>query len=107
MPAGFLRERIAIEQESNASDGQGGSTISWTNVCTIWGRVSPIRGREVQQGAQVQDETMHRITIRYRTDITPKMRAVWGSRIMNIREVINPDEHKKYLQLTVDENVGT
>ena len=50
---------------------------------------------------------MHRITIRYRTDITPKMRVVWGSRIMNIREVINPDEHKKYFQLTVDENVGT
>ena len=49
---------------------------------------------------------MHRITIRYRTDITPKMRAVWGSRIMNIREVINPDEQKKYLQLTVEENVG-
>lgn len=107
MPAGFLRERIRIEQESNVSDGQGGSTLSWTEVDTVWSRVSPVRGREVLQGQQVQDETMHRITIRYRTDITPKMRVVWRGRIMNIREVINPDEHKKYLQLTVDENVGT
>jgi SPP1 family predicted phage head-tail adaptor len=106
MPAGLLRERIAIEQESNVSDDQGGSTLSWTNVCTIWGRVSPVRGREALQGMQVQDETMHRITIRYRTDITPKMRVVWGSRIMNIREVTNPDEHKKYLQLMVEDNVG-
>jgi SPP1 family predicted phage head-tail adaptor len=106
MPAGLLRERIAIEQESNVSDGQGGSTLSWTNVCTIWARISPLRGMERLQSMQVQDETVRRITIRYRTDITPKMRAVWGSRIMNIREVINPDEHKKYLQLMVEDNVG-
>ena len=106
MPAGVLRERIQIQQESNVSDGQGGSALSWTEVDTVWARVSPIRGAERLQGMQVQDETVRRITIRYRTDITPKMRVVWGSRIMNIREVINPDEHKKYLQLTVEDNVG-
>ena len=107
MPAGPLRERIAIEQESNVSDGQGGSTLSWTNVCTVFARVSPLRGQERLQAMQVQDETVHKITIRFRDDITPKMRVVWRSRIMNIRDVTNPDEKKKYLQLTVEDNVGT
>jgi SPP1 family predicted phage head-tail adaptor len=106
MPAGPLRERITIQQESNVSDGQGGSTLSWTEVDTVWGCVSPLRGAERLQSMQVQDETIHKITIRFRDDITPKMRVVWRGRIMNIREVINPDEHKKYLQLTVEDNVG-
>lgn len=106
MPVGQMRERVIIQQESNVSDGMGGVTLGWSAVATVWARVAPLRGMEAQQARQVQDVQSYKVTMRYRSDVTPKMRLVWGSKTLNIRAVINPDEKSRYSELLCDEGVG-
>ena len=49
----------------------------------------------------------HRVTIRHRDGVTPKMRLKFGTRILNIRAVINAGERNRTLELLCEEGVGT
>ena len=106
MRAGTMREKVTIEREIGVSDGQGGKSLIWQLVARVCARVEPLRGREALQAMQVQDSQLYRVTIRYRSDVVPKMRLVWGARTLNIRAVANLDEHRIYLELTAEAGVG-
>ena len=107
MSAGRLRERLIIQSESSTPDGGGGYAVSWVNVVTAWGSVKPQRGGESLDAMQVRDTVLYDVTIRYRTGVIPKQRIAWGSRIFNIRAVMNKDERERYLTLVCEEGVGT
>ena len=107
MTAGALRERITIQSEASTPDGGGGFTAGWVDVVTVFASVSPQRGGEALEAMQVRDTQLYDVVIRYRTDITSKQRVIWGSRIFNIRAVMNKDERDKYLTLVCEEGVGT
>ena len=49
----------------------------------------------------------HRVTIRHRDAVTAKMRLKFGTRILNIRAVVNPSERNRTLELLCEEGVGT
>ena len=55
----------------------------------------------------VETPVTHRVTIRHRDGVTPKMRLKFGARILNIRAVINPAERNRTLELLCEEGVGT
>ncbi len=107
MSAGKLRERITIQSETTTPDGGGGYTASWTNVATVWARVTPTRGNEALEAMQMRDTQLYDITIRYRNDVLPKNRVLWGSIELNIRAVANKDERDRYLTLVCERGVGT
>lgn len=103
MAAGELKHRIAIQGITRTADGQGGYTEAWSDVVTVWAKIEALSGRELWQAQQVQSAVTHRITIRYRSDITPAMRIKYGARYFNVDAVINPDEGKEQLQLLCKE----
>ena len=101
-----LRQRITIEEPTETPDGAGGYTTSWSTLTSIWAHIEPLSrssGNERFVEGQLQDRTRWRIAIRYRDDITPKMRAVYGSRLFNIRAVIDPDGMQRELVLIAEE----
>ena len=107
--AGGLRERVTIEQETITDDGMGGGALSWseiTHVPTIWARIAPIRGSERLQAQQLQSPLSHTVTIHYRTDLTTKMRLLWGSTALNIRSVYH-DEKRRHTMLDCEQGVAT
>lgn len=107
MTAGKLRERITIQSETSTPDGGGGYTVGWNNVATVFAQVKPQRGKEALEAMQMRDTQLYDVVIRYRADVTPKHRISWGSRIFNIRAVMNKDERDRYLTLVCEEGVGT
>lgn len=109
MRAGKLRHRITIQSESETADGAGGYGLAWTDLATVWASVEPLSGRELRQADQVQDETTHQVTIRYRSDVVPigKYRISFGTRRFNVTSVINPDERNVSLTLMCEEGVPT
>jgi len=107
MTTGALRERIIIQSESLTPDGLGGFSTAWIDDVTLWAQIKPKTGREALEAMQVRNMQMYDVIIRYRTGITPKQRISWGSRIFNIRAVMNKDEREKYLTLVCEEGVGT
>lgn len=99
MRAGLLRQEVTISQESQAADSQGGYALSWTTVATVYGEVRDLSTRELLQAQQAENSAAVGITIRYRTDVTAKMRAVVGSTVFNILGVRDPDGRSRMLVL--------
>lgn len=77
MRAGRLRHRVNIQQPTETRDAYGELQSSWasldTNVpCEIRG----LRTREFIEAAGTESDVTHEIRLRFRTDLTPKMRLV-------------------------------
>ena len=81
-----MDRRIAIQQYSVTRSGSGHETKTWTTLATVWAEVRQKSGREYFGANQVVDEVDTLFIIRYRSDVTPKMRIVYNGRNYNIRE---------------------
>jgi len=103
MRAGKLRHRVIIEQVTSTDDGYGGRSDAWATFATVWASVKPLRGHEYFQAQQMQAKVTHKVKIRYLQGVTHKMRVKYGSRILNIVSVINPDEKSRELVLMCEE----
>lgn len=91
MRAGQLRHRIKIERDAG-TDSNGYHVEDWQ---TLVDRLPAERmqtggGEVIRGGIQVQASTTHVYRIRYRTDVTSKMRIIDGSQTINITVVRDP-----------------
>jgi len=72
-----LSERVAIQQTSTSSDGQGGRTTSWSTLATVYAKVQPLNSREAIQARAVASEVAYRVLLRFRSDVDATMRLLW------------------------------
>lgn len=103
MQAGKLDKRVTLQQLNRTADGAGGWEEVWANVATVWARVSPLRGGERYEAQRVQANLSHKVTIRHRAGTTPAMRILYGTRVLQITAVIDPDERHEVLELLCEE----
>ncbi|WP_422363178.1 phage head closure protein [Pyruvatibacter mobilis] len=98
---GTLRERVSIQERSETSDGGGGVSFTWANIDTnptVSARVEPLRGFEQLQGLGLQGRVTHRVTLRYRSDVTIGNRFLWGTTGLEVKSPgINEDERSRYV----------
>lgn len=104
---GGLRHRVVIQEETPTADTGGGYANAWATVATMWCNVEPASGREVFQAQQLQKNVSHRITTRYRTDISTANRLLWGSRTFNVRAVLTTAERNRYTLVLAEEGPAT
>ncbi len=107
---GRLRERVTVQRAARDADAGGGAVVTWTPLAhapTVWARIEPLSGAEALQAMKLQARVTHRVTLRWRDDVTAAMRLVCGARTLNIRAVTNPDERRRYLELLCEEGVAT
>jgi SPP1 family predicted phage head-tail adaptor len=107
MPSiGSRRERITIRSFTSTGDGMGGLTVTWADYVTnLAAGGGPLEGREKYAAQAVNAQLSHRWDIRYRKDITPKMRVVWGSSTQEIVAVL-PGKRRDNVTLECEEIVG-
>lgn len=77
--SGRLRHRIAIQYQSETQDQVTGEvTYTWVNLTAkkLSAEISPASAREFIASAALQSEIIARIVIRWRDDVTTKMRIV-------------------------------
>jgi SPP1 family predicted phage head-tail adaptor len=104
MRAGQLRHRVTIQQDTAASDGQGGRTVtSGTLVANLPAQVEPLSGRELLQAQAIGSQVSYRVRLRFREDITPRMRVVlpstFGGATLQIHAVRIEDGQRQALVL--------
>jgi len=115
MSVGSMRSKLELQSYSASSDGGGSSTLTWSKVATIYGRIQPSRANESLFGDQLREVLTHVIVVRHRNNVTTKNRLVQtfirnGSQItrtFNVKGVLNPDNKFKYLHLGCEEGVPT
>lgn len=106
MKIGKLRQRVAIQNFIATRDSFGAEVPAWTDVATVWASVTPVSGKEYFASGQVNAEVSTKITLRYRSGITPKMRAVFEDRTFEIISVLNFEERDIELNLMCKESVA-
>lgn len=99
MDAGRLNQRVTLRSKAVTQDVWGAPVETWSDVDTVWAAVEPLSGREFFAAAQVQAEQLTRITIRYRTGVTPAMLVAHGARRYDVQAVIDWRERHEFLQL--------
>jgi SPP1 family predicted phage head-tail adaptor len=86
--AGDLGRRLTIEQYTEAQDAYGEAIKTWVVLDTVWAQMTPVRGSERYVAQQVSGEAEMRFRIRYRSDVTDKMRLYCEDVYYNITAVL-------------------
>lgn len=107
MRSGKLRHRVTIKEKSVSQNAFGEEVITWTDVVTLWARISPLRGREYIEARQVQADVTTKIVTRHYPGIGPSMRVVHNGRTFEIvAPPINPDERDIQMELLCREEIN-
>ena len=77
--AGKLDRRIVIQSETIARDDFGGEDPTWSTLATVWAGIEYRSGTETNEADQMVSMNKIMFTIRYRTDITARMRIYYNS----------------------------
>jgi len=104
MPAAPYRHRVTIQAVTLIFDAMGGWEETWADLATVWARVEALKGDEYFAAAQMQNSGSHRVTMRYRADLTPTHRLIFEGRTLDIEAVL-PDERKSRLVIMCTEQV--
>lgn len=97
-----LNQRVTIQQTQNVSDGQGGQTVTWKTLATVYAEVRPINNFTTERnlGQQVYAAAGYRLTIRARNDIKAGMRILWKNHVLLIASW---QENEQMLELLAHE----
>ncbi len=106
MRAGRLQARITIQEQATTQDAYGENTGTWSDVVDLYAWIAPVSGQEGVREDQTSNQITHRITIRWRSGITPRNRVTYNSRIFNIHSVRTIDEQAREMILDCVEMVG-
>jgi head-tail adaptor len=109
LAAGRLRHRIAIQEFAPIQDSNGEVTEVWATVEgmeSVPAAIEPLSVREFLQSATEQNQSMARITIRYRV-LPAKYRVLHKSKIYNPAGALaDKDSGIEYLTLVCSEGVN-
>lgn len=103
LASGQLKKRIELQEPTNADDGLGGSTVTWTTKITVWAAIWDVQANERIQAMQRTATTSHQVRIRYDPDIKTSWRIKWGTKYFSIDGIINPNMANEYLDLLCKE----
>lgn len=102
---GDLSHLLTLQERTLTPDGGGGFTMVWQDVAsvpTLYAAVEALSGGERQEALQLVSAVTHRITLRYREDVSADMRFVEGSAVYYIMSAQDPDGTKKRLQVIAE-----
>lgn len=104
-----MRHLLRLQSPTDVDDGEGGQTVTWTSLGTVWGQVLPISSREAAQAGAVQLLATHRVLVHYHTRFTARQRLDRVDPTGTQLEVIglrDPDGYQRYLELECAEVVS-
>ena len=104
---GNLRYKVDLQGPTRTSDGAGGYTESFSNIASIYADIRPQNALETYRQGQVQEKVTHKITIRYRSNISTNNIIKYESRTFNIKGIKNINERDRFLELLCEEGVAT
>lgn len=91
-----MRERVTVQAATPTANALGETTLTWTDVTTVWASVNGVSAAEALQYGQQSTTATHRVRMRYLSTLTSQNRLVWRGRILDIISLLeyqNRSEH--------------
>jgi SPP1 family predicted phage head-tail adaptor len=98
-----LTARLDLEASQAVPDGQGGASLNWQVIASLWARIEPVSFVVAEQATAEAGTIIHRIWLRHRQDITAGQRLRKGARVFAIKLTRDPDETRRYLVCQCEE----
>lgn len=99
-----LRLRLRLEQPVETPDDIGGAARTFALIGPVWGEVTPMQGDEELVSGRFEARITHRVSLRWRGDITARMRLAAALRVFSIRAVFDPDGKRRRLICLCEES---
>lgn len=96
---------VSVQRQVSTRDAAGQVNDDWNEITQWWAAIKPISGREYFNASGERAEVTHEIGMRYGVDVRPRDRVVYGSRVFNVRSVLNIEERNRHLKLMCSEHV--
>jgi SPP1 family predicted phage head-tail adaptor len=100
--AGKLTKRLVIQTKTTNETKNGSFKENWTELDTVWARISRINQTENILGKSVNNIAIAIILIRYRSDIDTNCRGYWNNSYYNFTEIINVNNEDRKLLITAE-----
>lgn len=100
-----MRHRLTFQKKTEARNSFNEMVESYADFVTVWGQVLPNAGRKFYESLQLTSEISGEIRIRYRSDILPTMRIIYGTRTLEIVSLVNPQERDRELLIYYKEKL--
>lgn len=100
---GELRSRLTLQAPQRAGDDGGGADVTWTDIVSLWGRITPLRGGERAVAGRLAGSVSHEILIRWRTGVEPSMRFNDAGRVLEIHAVMDVGGRRRWLRCLCEE----
>jgi SPP1 family predicted phage head-tail adaptor len=111
MKVGELRHRLTFQARPLQSGDEFGTYEGdFEDEFTVWAAVKPKLGGEDVLAARLTGKNLLNITVRYSAQsaqITPDWRVVHGTKLYNLRSVIDPDGKRMWIEILAEEGVLT
>lgn len=108
MSIGRMRTPLRVQEYLETRTSDGGVVEAWATTQVVWGRVVGLRGRELFSAQQINKQTSHKVTIRYKKGLTSDARLVdpSSSRVFNIESVVDIEDRHRFMELLCTEVAG-
>ena len=100
---GALRHLVTIQQNTPTADTDGSLVDSWSTYQQVRAAISTTGGREFTAARVVDAKLTHEVKIHYYSAVTPKMRILWGTRVLHITSVVHDEELRRWTVLHCEE----
>lgn len=102
MPSiGKLDRQVEIQEAVTSRDSHGQIQITgWTTLATVWAEIKPSANPAAQQSGRTGV-----ITIRHYPGLTASHRILYGSRVLNLLDVVDVEEAGRWHQCPYHEDV--
>lgn len=106
---GRLNRKVTFQKREVVTDEMGQEVnTGFADYKTVWATVSPLRGAEFWEAQKVRADEYYKITIRWKSWVTPDMRIkLHDGRLLNITGISDPDYTHEYLEILATEYVDT
>lgn len=102
-------QRVTFQSRAAGQSSTGQPNGAFTEIMTTWAAIKPISGREYFNASGERAEVTHEIDVQACSELAalkPKDRALFGSRVFNIKSVLNVEERGRKLLLMCTEHVN-
>lgn len=100
---GEMRQRVVLERPERVGDGGGGADETWVEIAELWAAVKPMTGAERTEAEAISGRVSHEIWLRFRDDVAAELRFRIGTRLFDIRAVLDVDERRRFLRCLAEE----
>lgn len=107
MSIGERRQRVTFQRATKSNDDFGEPDKTWSDLCTSWALVQPLKGAERFSANQVQGSVDYRIVTRNRASLESLGlgdRAIWKGKTFDIKAVIPRDHRESELEILAKEH---